>query len=178
MSKLRILAIGGPMAESLAQEGFPEGKIIVPDTIRPKARPESIDHIISYHVLQLVKNREIIPYLESYAKILKEDGTLTLFVPSLEWLAHEIAIAEEPSQMVKPHLWGNQTRPGDSHQSAHTMRTLRRDLGVAGIAVTHAKMGYYESQLVGTDGKAFNLDAGQNILIGVKKGHKSVPFSE
>lgn len=177
MSK-RILAVGGPTAVEVAKQSYPEDKIIDSE-LWPKQRKNSVDGIVSYHALQLVKNRDLIPYLKAYYSVLKPDeGQLAIFVPSLEWLCEEIIFNENPSQMVKPHLWGNQTSARDSHQSCHTLRTLRRDLSLANFAVTQARQGLYTAEYTGPDGKPVVLEAGQHVVLAYAKGVASVPFSE
>jgi trans-aconitate methyltransferase len=173
----RVLAIGGPTALELAKQSYPDDDIVEGE-IWPKARKNSFDAIVSYHVLQLVKNREIIDYLKRYYAILKPEGNLALFVPSLEWLCEEILFNEQPSQMVKPHLWGNQTTARDTHQSCHTMRTLRRDLSLANFGVVNARAGLYTSQYTGPDGKPVVLDAGQHVVLAYAKELQSVPLAE
>lgn len=173
---MNILVVGESAGLGLAQQAYPDEVIDYMPKFQSRKR-DYYDAVICFNDLVKVGIRETVDHLKNVGKVLKEEGSLTLFVPALEWVAEEL-YKENPSPVVQIVLYGNQKKSSEYHTSGYMMRGLRRDLALAGFAVTHASQGLYELQWQGPSGEIVSENVGQNILIAYKRKEKdNVPYT-
>lgn len=174
---MNSLVLGSPVGKELFRQAYPEEQFDYAGFTELKTRKTNYyDTVISFHYLNTLGMREYNEHLAKLYKVMKPEGVLTLFVPSLEWAAEQI-LAENPSPITMVHLFGYQKDKHEFYRSGYTMRALRRDLDKNGFAVSHAKVGFYELELAGADGKPVPVEAAQHVLIAVKrKDGENVPY--
>jgi len=109
--------------------------------------------VFAHNALQRASNFAAVDILKSWYHVLKPNGELHVFVPSMEWAAREI-LSEDPSPLTLIQLYGTQQNEDNFWLSGHTLRRLRIDMEEAGFTVEAAKVGYYVMSVNGKDERA------------------------
>lgn len=167
-----ILVTGGKIGLEISKMAYPDIEADYGGYNYKTRKRDYYDQVIDYHSLQLIPNRSTVDYLVKLRGSMVVGGFLNLFVPALEWAADQVVNEENPSPLTLIHLFGNQQGPNQDHKSGHTMRSLRRDLALAGFAVTHASVGAYTVMIKGPGGEPVEAEAGQHVLIAYKREEK------
>jgi len=128
---MKVLALGNN-AKEFANSLWPEA-----DVYQNAKGDRDFDAVLSYLNLQTVHYANAMLTVKQWADCLRQDGELTIMVPSLEWAAVQI-LSKEKSPVIMQHLFG------DNHRSGYTLMDLRAICSMCGIAVTHAATGLYQ----------------------------------
>lgn len=165
--KKNVLVLGGSAGYELAKQAYPEDQYNI-DLANKKLVTRKTDHydeVLLYHVLQLQAQNDVIDYLKKINRTMKVGAQITVMVPSVDWVVSELAFEKNPSPVCMFVLYG----VDGEHKSGHNLRSLRRDMALAGFAVSYASEGYYQILIQGQDGIPGEVNAGQAIVIGVKR---------
>jgi SAM-dependent methyltransferase len=179
--KLSLLDIGaGP--EPVSREFFPDATILTLD-IDPDNSPDYVhdiraplpddlyhkfDVVFASHVLEHIEYRMTRKTLTSMASALKPGGELWIIVPSLEWIADEIAAESKNMAAVIASIYGGQGSPFQYHKSGFTIAMLRQIMSSMGLIIRQAKHGRLQIHWDSSNpDDAATMDAIQNIVVGM-----------
>jgi trans-aconitate methyltransferase len=94
---------------------------------------EKFDIVFASHVLEHFPWFATEEVLKTWVNTLLPGGELHIVVPSLEWVADQVIMQEQPSKALLPHLFGGLIDEYDVHVTAFTMRYLRAKIEKVGL---------------------------------------------
>lgn len=119
------------------------------------------DAVFLGHYLQTLEHERVIPALEEFYNKLINNGEIWITTPSLDWIAREIVVKDEPMVLVPFMLYGSSKEP---YRTGFTLLWLRVVVQSAKFIVRKAIQEVFN---IGIDGGE-RYQAVQNLVIGLK----------
>ncbi|MDP6775759.1 MAG: methyltransferase domain-containing protein, partial [Candidatus Latescibacteria bacterium] len=96
---------------------------------------ESVDEILSSHMLEHLSKHEVPRALSEWCRVLRPGGCLKLNLPDLEWAAQQWLATPEKDRWGWPldTIFGLQTHPGEYHRTGFTVARIEQLLAHAGF---------------------------------------------
>ena len=104
----------------------------------------SVDEIMADHCLEHIGQREVRGTLQAWCRVLKPGGLLTIGVPDIYGMASALlASCKRDDHRIDYRIrciYGNQSGPGEFHQSGFTADILRTHLREVGLIDIHVEL--------------------------------------
>lgn len=138
--KLRILDIGCGSEPWVTDLGEVIG-VDIDESVNPDYRCDarclpfdhkSFDMIYSSHVLEHIRHADMLPTLDEWCRVLKDDGEMRLILPNVKWAAEQIVTGHYDEKVINV-LWGGQENAHDYHCNGFTPQLLEELLKARGF---------------------------------------------
>ena len=98
----------------------------------------TVDEVRASHLLEHFAQRDLLPVVEEWIRVLKPGGLLRIAVPDMAWIADQLAARkgqphDEPQTLLLAYAMGGQTNADDFHRSAFTSGQLTLLMEAAGL---------------------------------------------
>jgi autotransporter strand-loop-strand O-heptosyltransferase len=114
-----------------ADESFDGDKLVYEDN--------SVEEILSEHMLEHISHRKVLDYLGEWHRVLKPYGVLKLNIPDFEWCVREWLNSDDKIGFPLHRLFGLQDVEGEIHLNGFTEETITKYLNDSGFKISKIK---------------------------------------
>jgi len=97
----------------------------------------SVDEILSEHMLEHVSHRLVQNYLNEWYRVLKPKGVLRLNIPDFEWCVKEWLNADDKIGFPLHRIFGSQHEEGEAHYNGFTEESITDYLNGTGFKISN-----------------------------------------
>lgn len=117
--------------------------------------PDDVEEIYASHLLEHIEHTRVPDLLKAWHGVLEDNGTLTINVPDMRWVAEQILKYESGQMIDSQHyyewegehgmeqiIYGSEVHDGEYHKSGYTQSSLTELLQGAGFSSVEVTRGY------------------------------------